>query len=60
MNGLAEQVTLHLIMGTERPKGVSDEIYEECINEFEANRGRFEWERDSVKKVLCKYGLEEL
>ncbi len=57
MDNLPENLTLHFILGSERPKGISEEIYEECKKSFDANRGRFETERDAIKDVLFKYGL---
>ena len=45
-------LTLHFIGGLPKPYGLTDGIYERCLEAFNANRGKFEWEEAAVYKAL--------
>lgn len=45
-------ITLYFIGYLARPKGISDELLQECCNAFNNNRGKCEWEEAAVLKVL--------
>jgi len=48
----ANILTLHFIGFIAKPIGISDTIYEKCLESFNDNRGQLEWEMEAILEVL--------
>lgn len=45
-------LSLHFIGYFAKPTGITDELYNKCIEAFNSHRGKVEWEQEAILKVL--------
>ena len=57
-NSLERQARILLLrfaVHFDKPTGMPEELYKECLSAFNSHRGKVEWQEDAILKVLQNY-----
>lgn len=50
----ANLLALHFIGYLAKPTGIYEELYKKCAKAFDEHRGKVEWEKEAILKVLTE------